>query len=86
LVFLFLPKTKNRKLVIQVRFYMPKIKTHRGAAKRFKATAGGRVKHKRPFHSHILTSKSTKRKRQQRRPAFASGPELKSLKRLLPYL
>jgi large subunit ribosomal protein L35 len=65
---------------------MPKIKTHRGAAKRIKATAGGKLKHKRPFHSHILTSKTSKRKRQQRRPAYAAGTELKSLKRLLPYL
>jgi len=65
---------------------MPKIKSHRGAAKRFKATASGRVKHKRPFHSHILTSKSSKRKRQQRQPAYAAGAELKSLHRLLPYL
>jgi large subunit ribosomal protein L35 len=65
---------------------MPKMKSHRGAAKRFKATASGRVKHKRPFHSHILTSKSSKRKRQQRQAAYASQTELKSLKRLLPYL
>jgi large subunit ribosomal protein L35 len=65
---------------------MPKMKTHRGAAKRFKATASGRVKHKRPFTSHILTSKSAKRKRQMRQPAYAASTELKSLKRLLPYL
>jgi large subunit ribosomal protein L35 len=65
---------------------MPKIKTHRGAAKRFKATGSGRLKHKRPFHSHILTSKTTKRKRQQRQAALMSPTELKSLKRLLPYL
>jgi large subunit ribosomal protein L35 len=65
---------------------MPKIKTHRGAAKRFKATGSGRLKHKRPFHSHILTSKTTKRKRHQRQAALMSPTELKSLKRLLPYL
>jgi large subunit ribosomal protein L35 len=65
---------------------MPKLKTHKGAAKRFKATAGGKLKHKRPFHSHILTSKTSKRKRQQRRPAYAAGTEHRSLKRLLPYL
>jgi len=65
---------------------MPKIKTHRGAAKRFKATGSGRLKHKRPFHSHILTSKSSKRKRQQRQPAYVAKTEFKSLKRILPYL
>jgi large subunit ribosomal protein L35 len=65
---------------------MPKIKTHRGAAKRFKATAGGRLKHKKSYHSHILTSKSRKRKRQLRRPDLVAATEVKSLKRLLPYL
>lgn len=65
---------------------MPKMKSHRGAAKRFKATASGRVKHKKPHHSHILTSKTTKRKRHLRQAAYAAGPEMKTLKRLLPYL
>ncbi len=65
---------------------MPKMKSHRGAAKRFKATASGRVKHKKPYHSHILTSKTTKRKRHLRQGTCVAGTELKSLKRLLPYL
>lgn len=65
---------------------MPKMKSHRGAAKRFKATGKGRLKHKQPYHSHILTSKSTKRKRQLRSPAFLSEAEAKAMKRLLPYL
>ncbi|MBM4300358.1 MAG: 50S ribosomal protein L35 [Deltaproteobacteria bacterium] len=65
---------------------MPKIKTHRGAAKRFKATGKGRLKHKQPYHSHILTSKTAKRKRQLRQAAYLSGAETKSLRRLLPYL
>jgi large subunit ribosomal protein L35 len=65
---------------------MPKLKTHRGAAKRFKATGKGRLKHKQPYHSHILTSKSTKRKRQLRLPAYLSEAESKAMKRLLPYL
>jgi large subunit ribosomal protein L35 len=65
---------------------MPKMKTHRGAAKRFKGTASGRVKHKKPYHSHILTSKTTKRKRHLRQGTCVSASELKSLKRLLPYL
>lgn len=64
---------------------MPKIKTHRGAAKRFKSTASGRLKRKQPGHSHILTGKSRKRKRQQRLPDFAHPADTKGLKRLLPY-
>jgi len=65
---------------------MPKIKTHRGAAKRFRTTASGRLKRKRPGHSHLLTGKARKRKRQQRLPDFASGPDAKQMKRLVPYL
>jgi len=65
---------------------MPKIKTHRGAAKRFKPTGTGRLKYKKPGHSHILTSKSRKRKRQQRLTAYAHPTEMKSLERLLPYI
>jgi large subunit ribosomal protein L35 len=65
---------------------MPKMKSHRGAAKRFKATGNGRLKHKQPYHSHILTSKSAKRKRQLRASAILSQAETKSLRRLLPYL
>jgi large subunit ribosomal protein L35 len=65
---------------------MPKMKTHRGAAKRFKATGKGRLKHKQPYHSHILTSKTAKRKRQLRQPALLSEVESKTLRRLLPYL
>ena len=65
---------------------MPKMKTHRGAAKRFKATGKGRLKHKQPYTSHILTSKTAKRKRQLRQGAYLSIAETKSLKVLLPYL
>jgi large subunit ribosomal protein L35 len=65
---------------------MPKIKTHRGAAKRFKATASGRLKHKKPNRSHILTSKERKRKRQLRLPGLMHGAEEKRLKQMLPYL
>jgi large subunit ribosomal protein L35 len=65
---------------------MPKMKTHRGAAKRFKATGKGRLKHKQPYTSHILTSKTAKRKRQLRQPAYMSTVETKSLRVLLPYL
>ena len=65
---------------------MPKLKTHRGAAKRFRATASGRLKRKQPCHSHLLTGKPRKRKRQQRQPDFAAASEVKNLRRLLPYL
>ena len=56
---------------------LPKQKTHKGAAKRFKVTAGGKVVRHHAGHSHILTKKSTKRKRNLRKaalvsPAFAS--------------
>ena len=57
---------------------MPKLKTHRGAAKRFKKTAGGKIKRSSAFKSHILTKKTTKRKRNLRKsvevsPAFAGN-------------
>jgi large subunit ribosomal protein L35 len=65
---------------------MPKMKTHRGAAKRFKPTGTGRLKFKKPGHSHILTSKTRKVKRKQRQPAYAHDTEMKSLERLLPYI
>lgn len=56
---------------------MPKQKTHKGAAKRFKVTAGGKVMRHHAMHSHMLTSKTTKRKRTLRKgvevsPAFAA--------------
>ena len=65
---------------------MPKMKTNRGAAKRFKATAGGRIKRSRAYARHILTTKSAKRKRSLRRPALASPADAGALKKLLPYL
>jgi large subunit ribosomal protein L35 len=65
---------------------MPKIKSHRGSAKRFRSTASGRLKHKKPYHSHLLTGKARKRKRQLRQPDFVHPTEAKKLKRLLPYL
>lgn len=49
---------------------MSKMKTHRGAAKRFKVTKSGKVKYRRGFRSHILTKKSSKRKRQLRGPGY----------------
>lgn len=65
---------------------MPKMKTHRGAAKRFSLTGTGRVKRAKAFSSHILTSKSSKRKRNMRRSVVADKTNEAALKRLLPYL
>jgi len=63
---------------------MPKMKTHRGAAKRFKITASGKIKRRKSLSQHILTSKSTKRKRNLRKPALISAADLKKVRRLLP--
>ena len=65
---------------------MPKIKTHSGAAKRFKKTGTGKFKRSHAFTSHILEKKSPKRKRNLRKTVVASEADQKELKRLLPYL
>jgi large subunit ribosomal protein L35 len=65
---------------------MFKMKSNSGAKKRFRLTGKGKVKFKRAYHSHILTSKTTKKKRKQRRPAILSEADVKQVKRLLPYL
>jgi large subunit ribosomal protein L35 len=63
---------------------MPKMKTHKGATKRFKLTAKGKVKRFKAFKSHILTKKSSKRKRNLRRPGLiATKGDQKRMKRLL---
>lgn len=64
---------------------MPKIKTNRGAAKRFKKTASGGFKRGHAFHSHILTKKDQKRKRGLRGTAMVDASDVKSIKRMLPY-
>ena len=64
---------------------MPKMKTHRGAAKRFK-TGTGKIKRAKAFKSHILTKKSAKRKRNLRKAAYVSTTQEKAMKKLLPYL
>ncbi|NMC91002.1 MAG: 50S ribosomal protein L35 [Smithella sp.] len=65
---------------------MPKMKTHRGAAKRFSVTAKGKIKRSKAFASHILTKKTTKRKRTLRKAALVHGANEKAIKRLIPYL
>jgi large subunit ribosomal protein L35 len=64
---------------------MPKMKTHRGAAKRFKRTASGRFKRRKAYHSHILTKKDRKRKRRLRSAEMVSDADQGRVKRLLPY-
>ncbi len=62
---------------------MPKMKTHRGAAKRFRKTASGKLKRKHAMLRHILTKKSPKRKRHLRQSALVSNADEKRMKRLL---
>ena len=64
---------------------MPKIKTHRGAAKRFKATASGRFKRHHSFARHILTSKARKRKRKLAKSALVAPGDVGRLRMMLPH-
>ena len=63
---------------------MPKIKTNRGAAKRFKRSAGG-FKRNQSFRRHILTKKPTKRKRQLRSAEMIAAVDVRMVRRMLPY-
>ncbi len=62
---------------------MPKMKTNRGAAKRFKRTGTGKLKRRRAFRNHILTKKATKRKRQLRALPIVGADNKKSVEKLL---
>ncbi len=64
---------------------MPKMKTNRGAAKRFKTSGTGKIVRNKAYTSHILTKKSTKRKRNLRKSAIVDPANLKGIKRILPY-
>ncbi|MDD5018302.1 MAG: 50S ribosomal protein L35 [Eubacteriales bacterium] len=64
---------------------MPKIKTHRGAAKRFSLTKTGKVKRAKAYKSHILNKKSTKRKRNLRQGTYVVAQEQQNIKQLIPY-
>lgn len=64
---------------------MPKMKTHRGAAKRFRVTKSGLVKRGKAYKSHILNKKSTKRKRNLRKGTYISAAEQKNVRELIPY-
>jgi large subunit ribosomal protein L35 len=65
---------------------MPKIKTRRGAAKRFKLTATGKVRRRRGYLRHILSTKTRKQKRRLRHPTLVAAVDQKAIKRLIPYL
>lgn len=65
---------------------MPKIKTNRGAAKRFRKTGTGRIRRNKAFTSHILTKKSTKRKRNLRSSTLVNKADERNISRLIPYL
>jgi large subunit ribosomal protein L35 len=64
---------------------MPKLKSCRGAAKRFTILKSGKIKRKKAYHSHILTSKSAKRKRNLRHGALICASDERQIKRILPY-
>ena len=64
---------------------MPKIKTHSGAKKRLKLTKNGKVKRAHAFKSHILTKKTTKRKRNLRKTVVADVTNTANVKRMIPY-
>lgn len=64
---------------------MPKLKTHKGAAKRFKKTATGKIKRSKAFRRHILTSKETKRKRHLGRATLVSDADAPKVRRMIPY-
>ncbi len=64
---------------------MPKLKTHSGAAKRFKKTGTGKVKRGHAFARHILTTKTTKKKRHLDRDTIMDKVDTKKVKRMIPY-
>jgi large subunit ribosomal protein L35 len=65
---------------------MPKMKTKRGAAKRFKKTGSGKIKRRRAYLRHMLTSKTRKQKRHLRHSTTVDGANAKAIRRLIPYL
>ena len=64
---------------------MPKMKTHRGAAKRFRSTASGKFKRSKAYKSHILTKKTTKRKRKLDTATLVSDSDQRRVAAMLPY-
>ena len=64
---------------------MPKLKTHKGAQKRFKVTGQGKIRHRKAGKSHILTKKSSKRKRNLGQDGLVSQADRHAVKEMLPY-
>lgn len=64
---------------------MPKMKTNRGAAKRFKTTGTGKIVRNKAYKSHILTKKTTKQKRNLRKGGLVDASDVKRIKRLIPF-
>jgi len=64
---------------------MPKMKTNKSAAKRFKISKNGKVKHRKAYGRHLMTKKSSKRKRNLRHSALLAPSEVKKLRALMPY-
>ncbi len=64
---------------------MPKLKTHRGAKKRFKVTGKKKIVHSKAYKSHLLTKKSAKRKRKLGKRALIKSADRSKIKRMLPY-
>jgi len=65
---------------------MPKMKTKRAAAKRFHVTGSGKLKRMKAYKSHILTKKDSKTKRNLRQPTMTDATNVKTMKKILPYL
>ena len=65
---------------------MPKLKTKRAAAKRFKVTGTGKLKRSKAYKRHILTKKSAKTKRNLRKATLVDATNVKTMKKVLPYL
>lgn len=65
---------------------MPKMKTSRAAAKRFKKTGTGQLKRMKAYKSHILTKKTAKRKRNLRQSTLVDSTNVKNMKKILPYI
>ncbi|MEE4253961.1 50S ribosomal protein L35 [uncultured Desulfuromusa sp.] len=65
---------------------MPKIKTNRGAAKRFRKTGTGKIRRNKAYTSHILTKKTTKRKRDLRQSVIVAKADARNISQLVPYL
>lgn len=64
---------------------MPKMKTHKGTAKRFRVTGSGKIMRAKAFKSHILTKKDTKRTRRLRAISYADATNVEAVRKMIPY-